>query len=205
MNTNLSNALTNLAKFVADKAGLITLNNFNKEVTHDLWVKKMSQLAALDLADESLALSHEEVRVARKAIQTYVGDYIHLPVAYWTMIVLQQAYACKGLSIDKVGHILYVAKTTRPWAAPEALQSLTNTSSGFENALGYKESQKMIKQIARSQAIRESGLAVIKDGGDGFDLLRGVIKGWKGADVKQTIQPAVPTETTTTAKVVGLK
>lgn len=209
MNTNLKNAFTSLAKFVADKAGLIALSDFNKEVTHDLWVKKIAALAALDLADPRLGLSYEEVRTARKAIETHVGDYVRLPVRYWTYLILQQAYACKGLSIDKVGHVLFVAKTTRPWAAPEALQSLTNTSSGYDSAKGYKECRTFKNQIALSQAIRESGLKISeKNGGDEFDLLRAVVKGWKGADTKRAIAPVVPAgddAINTIAKVVGLK
>ncbi len=208
MNTNLKNAFTSLAKFVADKAGLIALSDFNKEVCHDLWVEKLAALAALDSRDPRLNLSLEEIETARKAIETHVGDHVRLPVRYWTMLVLQQAYACKGLSIEKAVPVLFVAKTTRPWASPEALQNLIQVSDLDDIcALGVKECRKFQTQIARSQAVRESGLAAISKGGDEFDLLRGIVKAWKGANTKQAIAPVVPVNDTNNAiaKVVGLK
>ncbi len=209
MNTNLKNALISMAKFVADKMGLIALADFNNGLTHDLWAAKLAALAEFDAEDSRLALSHEEIKTAREAIEAVMGsEFIRMPVRWWTMMILKQAYACKGVSIEYTAHVLYVAKTTRPWAAPEALQALANMSSGNDSSRGFKECRKFQNQIARGQAIRESGLEVIRNGGDEFDALRAVVKGWMGADVAAPIAPVVPAGykgNTTTAKVVGLK
>ncbi len=207
MNTNLKNALISMAKFVADKAGLIALSDFNKEVTHDLWVQKVAALAALEYTEFSLELTRGEIIEAREAIEGYTGEYIRMPVRYWTMLILQQAYACKGLSIAKAVRVMYVAKIAKPWHSAEALQSLINLNDLDDSrACGVKECRKMTRQIARSQAIREGGLKAIREGGDVYDMMRGIVNAWADENAYRPIAPAVEAAMKTNfAKVVGLK
>ncbi len=64
----------------------------------------------------------------------------------------------------------------------------------------------MTRQIARSQAIREGGLKAIREGGDIYDMMRGIVNAWADENAYRPIAPAVEAAMKTNfAKVVGLK
>ncbi len=186
MNTNLKNALISMAKFAGDKTGFITLTEFKAT----MWPVKLSQLAEMEYGSE-FHLGYCDIAVARIELLTLLPTEFRMTQKYWTMLLLQQAYGCKGVSISKAVKVLYVAKTTPMWDASEALQNLINISDlTHERARGVKECNKYIRQIARSQAMHQG--ATKASSGDAFDLARAVVKGWTEYNTDAPIRPVSP-------------
>ncbi len=186
MNTNLKNALVSLGKFVGDKTGFITLNGFNAE----MWAVKLAALAEMEYGVE-YALSYCDIAVAKCELLAVMPTEFRMTEKYWTVLLLQQAYACKGLSVAKAVKVLFVAKTTRMWHASEALQNFINISDlTHDRFVGVTACNRMMKQISRSQMMQQEAMKA--SSGDVFDLARAAFHGYNEYNTDAPIRPVSP-------------